>query len=154
VANQQYSFQSVWKLSAPRDEVWQVMTATPFSWDQWWPQLTNLRDVQTVPGLSGTSFSCTWRAPLGYKLDCHIVIGETIDAKRVSLNVNGDLRGQVVCALSDDGNHTRVEVDWQVETTAAWMNRLAPLLKPVFTWGHHAVMRSGQAGLQCYLAKR
>jgi hypothetical protein len=31
------------------------------------------------------------------------------------------------------------------------MNYLAPLLRPVFAYNHHAVMRSGERGLQRHL---
>ncbi|MGX7000533.1 hypothetical protein [Caballeronia sp. KNU42] len=43
--------------------------------------------------------------------------------------------------------HTVVRYEWCVHTTRAWMNALAPLLRPVFQWHHDAVMREGGAAL-------
>jgi len=40
-----------------------------------------------------------------------------------------------------------VRYDWCVRTNRAWMNALAPLLRPVFQWNHDAVMREGGAAL-------
>ena len=130
------------------------MTATPFSWDQWWPELDIVHIIELRPKLTGTSFDCTFRAPIGYKLHCGVIIGETIPSQRVVLHVQGDLRGTVICILHNDGDGTRVDVTWDVETTKPWMNYLNPVLRPAFVWGHHAVMRSGERGLRQFIATK
>lgn len=33
--------------------------------------------------------------------------------------------------------------DWNVSTTKAWMNLLAPLARPAFTWNHRILMHEG-----------
>ena len=40
---------------------------------------------------------------------------------------------------------------WEVDTAKRWMNALAPLLRPLFVWNHHAIMRAGEAGLRRHL---
>jgi hypothetical protein len=154
MTNQHYSFQSVWNIPESRAKVWQVMTSPPFSWDKWWPQLHDIRNMKVAADLEGTSFSCTWKAPLGYSLHSHITIGEAVKENQVKLHVNGDLLGVVTCILSAESGSTRVDIDWQVETTLRWMNRLTPVLRPVFLWGHHYVMRSGERGLRKHLQKQ
>jgi len=44
-----------------------------------------------------------------------------------------------------------VRYDWQVLTSRAWMNALAPILAPMFRWNHGEVMAEGARGLARYL---
>lgn len=130
------------------------MTAQPFSWDDWWPELHDLVIEKQTDDLEGTVFTCDWRAPLGYSLHCRIVISEVQAPLRVVLEVSGDLAGTVTCQLHTDAkNETRVQVDWRVQTVKPWMNHLAPGLRPLFVWGHHAVMRHGERGFKRHLAE-
>lgn len=105
------------------------------------------------PELSGTSFMCSWQAPLGYKLNCRIVVGEVTINQEFTLHVSGDLAGEAVCSLSEQDGATRVHIDWKVETTKAWMNLTAPLLSPLFVWAHHFVMNRGERGLRNHIAR-
>lgn len=107
--------------------------------------------MKVVNGLSGSSFSCTWRAPLGYRLKSDVVIDKINEPEQVMLQSDGDLRGTVTCQLLESNDQTHIEIDWHVETTKAWMNYLTPLLRPIFVYSHHAVMRGGERGLRAYL---
>ena len=42
---------------------------------------------------------------------------------------------------------TAVTYEWNVRTTKAWMNLLAPVARPVFAYNHDVVMRWGGEGL-------
>ncbi len=150
-SNRRYSFQSVWDIDQPPEKVWQVLTATPFSPPEWWPQLNDVHFLKRTPNLEGTVFTCTWQAPIGYRLRSHITLGPVEYLQRAMLYSEGDLLGTVTCLIRDKGDATHVDIDWQVETTKAWMNRLSFLLRPLFIWGHHAVMRSGERGLRRYM---
>ena len=44
--------------------------------------------------------------------------------------------------------------EWNVRTARAWMNRLAPVARPVFAWNHDVVMRQGADGLARLLDAR
>ena len=46
-----------------------------------------------------------------------------------------------------EGPATAVIHEWNVRTTRAWMNALAPVARPLFAWNHDAVMRQGAEGL-------
>jgi hypothetical protein len=146
-----YSFQSAWDIDAPRIEVWQALAATPFSWQDWWPELKDVRDTRITADLKGTSFSCSWQAPIGYRLRTDIILSDIEYLKTVTLQTDGDLIGTVTCHIKETAGRTHVDIDWQVDTTKAWMNRLAPLLKFFFIASHHAVMRSGERGLRRHL---
>ncbi len=110
--------------------------------------------MKLVEGLAGTTFSCRWRSPSGYYLNSDVTIGKLVALQQVTLHSAGDLQGTVTCHISEVSGVTCIAIDWQVETTKPWMNYLALLLKPFFIYNHHAVMRSGERGLQRYLSKK
>ena len=66
----------------------------------------------------------------------------------------GELAGLGRWTLQADGARTAVRYEWIVEVTKPWQRRLAPLLRPVFTWNHSVVMGWGYAGLAEKLAAR
>jgi len=66
----------------------------------------------------------------------------------------GELTGVGRWTLSDDRLTTRVRYDWEVATSRAWMNALAPLMAPMFRWNHGQVMAAGARGLARYLGVR
>ncbi len=43
---------------------------------------------------------------------------------------------------SADGG-TLVRYDWDIRTTRRWMNLLAPVARPAFSWNHAELMREG-----------
>jgi hypothetical protein len=49
---------------------------------------------------------------------------------------------------------TAVLYEWNVRTTKAWMNLMAPLLRSVFEWNHDWVMRRGGEGIAQLLGCR
>ena len=42
---------------------------------------------------------------------------------------------------------TAAVYEWNVRTARPWMNRLAPVARPLFAWNHDVVMRQGAEGL-------
>lgn len=133
--------------------MWHALTAMPFSWASWWPELTNLRAIETHPDMIGTRFSCTWRAPSGYRLHCDFTITGITPHQQIVLDSSGDLVGTSVWKLSDQAGATNIAIDWQAQTTKRWMNLLSFLLKPAFVYNHDAIMRSGERGLRRYLSE-
>ena len=59
----------------------------------------------------------------------------------------GELQGKGIWTFREDAGTTFVRYDWQVRTTKAWMNLLAPLARPLFAWNHDKVMAGGFEGL-------
>ena len=66
----------------------------------------------------------------------------------------GELNGMGRWTLSQEGLNTHVRYDWEVATSRAWMNTLAPILAPMFRWNHGEVMAEGARGLARYLGVR
>lgn len=134
--------------------MWAALTNKPFNWEEWWPQLQNVHDLAMKEMLVGSTFSCTWRAPMGYKLRTDIVIDQVVELKKVRLHSSGDLVGTVTCNLRRSDGSTHIDIDWQVDTNKSWMNHASHLLRPIFVYNHHAVMRSGARGLSEYLQSK
>lgn len=116
--------------------------------------MQNVHNLKMTKSLVGSTFSCTWRSPVGYKLKTNIKIDDVKHQKFVSLISTGDLDGSVTCTLAGDSDKTTIEIDWQVDTRRKWMNTLRPILKPIFIASHHKVMDSGLHGFNKYLASK
>jgi hypothetical protein len=69
-------------------------------------------------------------------------------------DATGELAGVGRWRLFEEGGLTAVVYDWNVGTTRAWMNLLAPLAKPAFKGNHDYVMRNGGRGLAELLGAR
>jgi hypothetical protein len=42
----------------------------------------------------------------------------------------------------------------KTQTTKRWMNFVSPLFEPLFRHNHHAIMRSGEQGLQQFMQNK
>ena len=56
--------------------------------------------------------------------------------------------------LFEEDGVTAVTYEWNVHTTRAWMNALAPIARPIFAVNHDFVMRNGGEGLARLLGTR
>ena len=95
----------------------------------------------------GAVIRYTWKGVLPYRLtfDAHTIYVEppvTLEA-----HATGELDGIGRWELATEGELTRVRYDWNVSTTKAWMNWLAPIAKPLFAWNHDVLMAQGGDGL-------
>ena len=59
----------------------------------------------------------------------------------------GELSGIGRWRLYEQGGVTAVVYEWNVATSKAWMNLLAPVARPVFEWNHDWVMKRGGEGI-------
>ena len=62
-------------------------------------------------------------------------------------DASGELSGVGRWRLFEQGSVTAVLYEWNVRTTRAWMNLLAPVARPIFAVNHDYVMRNGGHGL-------
>jgi uncharacterized protein YndB with AHSA1/START domain len=149
-----YRFLTTWLLDAPREAVFQALWDSE-SWPSWWHGVESVRTVE--PGDAegvGSLGRYVWKSRLPYRLefDSRIV---TVDRPRyMEGEVTGELEGRGRFRLFEENGLTSVLYEWDVATTAPWMNRLAPALRPVFAWNHDVVMRWGGEGLGRLLGAR
>jgi hypothetical protein len=62
-------------------------------------------------------------------------------------SARGELEGVGRWELKEMERFTRVTYDWQVRTTKSWMNLMAPLARPAFSWNHNVIMDEGGRAL-------
>ena len=144
-----YSFSSRWHLDASQKRVWALFeelleSEEPFVW---WPGMHSSRrggpDIHVVAG-----------SPVGYRLRFRLHDIVQMPIERVSLKSSGDLEGRATMELAPvDDSHSTIDVSWQVDVTRRWMRAAGPLLRPVFTVAHDAVMSAGERGLNAWLLR-
>lgn len=142
-----YEFVTIWRTKAPLDKVWNEVYYSE-RWPEWW------RGVEEVTELvKGDDFGVgsvrryTWKSTLPYRLTFET---ETVRVEPMSVIegiARGELDGRGIWNISSDGEYTTARYDWQVDTTKAWMNLIAPLARPLFKWNHDIVMGWGAKGL-------
>jgi hypothetical protein len=66
----------------------------------------------------------------------------------------GDLTGQGVWRLEQQGDVALVIYDWRVAADRPLFRRLAPVMRPLFAWNHRWAMAKGEAALKRELVRR
>ena len=136
-----YRFLTTWLLEAPIERVWDVLYDAR-RWPAWW------RGVQRVDVLDeGTLWRTAWRSALPYTLAFEFAIEREERPGLLVGRARGELAGLGTWRLYEGPNGTASTWDWEVATTAAWMNAFGPVARPVFAWNHHRIMRWGAEGL-------
>jgi hypothetical protein len=144
----EYSFVTRWSFKAPIERIWERI-ADAERWPEWWTYVKKVEalDLGAADG-KGRVLRMTWRTRLPYSL--------TFDIKTVRIDppcymegqAQGELVGSGIWRLRQVGDDTDVRYDWDVRTTKFWMNALAPIARPIFSWNHAGVMNAGEDGLR------
>lgn len=143
---------SHWRIDAPVHAVWGALTEPAF-WPYWWPYVRGVRTVR-AGGADGVGAirRIDWRTRLPYSLAIEVEVAESVRYQLLRGRSRGQLHGEGLWLLREDGGGTHVTYYWRVTPTTRWMRWLTPLLAPLFRWNHDAVMRAGEAGLRRHLA--
>jgi hypothetical protein len=111
-------------------------------WPEWW------RGVERVVTLEPDErYRIAWRSRIPYELEFEFTVRELDEPRSMSGEATGALAGTGHWRLFEQDGITAVTYEWNVSTTKAWMNRLAPLARPVFQYNHDVGMRGGGEGL-------
>jgi hypothetical protein len=94
----------------------------------------------------GRLWRFTWRSRLPYDLTFDSRVVRREPPHLLEGRAEGELIGVGRWRLYE-GPGTAVVYEWNVRTARAWMNRAAPVARPLFAWNHDAVMRQGANGL-------
>ena len=150
----EYRFLTTWLLDSDRERVWEAIYDQE-AWPSWWRGVEDV--VELRPGDDdglGSHSRLTWRSRLPYDL---VFEARTTKVERPHLleaEASGELAGQGRWRLYEADGTTAVLYEWNVHTTRPWMNLLAPLARPVFSWNHDWVMSRGGEGLARLLGCR
>ena len=154
-----YSFLTTWLLEAERERVWDAIWESE-RWPEWW------RGVESAERLAdgdadgiGQVGAYVWRSFLPYPVRFEITTTRVERPRLLEGTARGELEGVgrwrlFEHAAGDMPAVTAVVYEWDVATTKAWMNLLAPVARPVFKWNHDWVMRHGGTGLAGLLRAR
>lgn len=148
-----YRFLTDWRFNAPLDRVWHEIKAMD-RWSEWWPFVSRVELLKQGDADDlGSVRRITWKTALPYTLtfDSELVAIEPF--KRMEGRAFGELEGRGIWTFREDAGITQVNYDWQVMTTKAWMNVLAPVARPIFAWNHDKVMAGGFEGLTRRLSR-
>jgi len=161
-----YNFLTTWLLEAPRERVFDAIHDQA-AWPRWWGEDGRgvTAAVELEPGPeggdgAGSLSKLTWRSKLPYDLDFEV---RTVRVERPCLlegAASGELTGRGLWRLYEERDEaggattTAAIYQWDVRTTRAWMNLLAPIARPVFAYNHDWVMARGGEGIANLLGCR
>jgi uncharacterized protein YndB with AHSA1/START domain len=150
----QYRFLTTWLLESPREPVWDAIFDQR-AWPTWWRGVREV--IELDPGAEdgvGSHSRMTWRSKLPYDLVFEARTRTVVKPYLIEADADGELTGEGRWRLFEHDGVTAVLYEWNVSTTKAWMNALAPALEPVFRKNHDWVMRSGGTGIAGLLGVR
>ena len=146
-----YSFLTTWLLQSPREPVWDAIYDEA-AWPEWWRGVEVAEEVRPGnPDGVGTISRMVWRSLLPYRVEFEVTATKVERFWLMEGQATGDLEGTGRWRLYEQDGVTAVLYEWDVITNKAWMNRMAPLLRPVFEWNHDWVMRRGGEGIAARL---
>ena len=150
----EYRFLTTWLLEADRERVWDAVYESE-RWPDWWRGVLETERLadgdRTGIGQVGRY---VWKSRLPYRLEF------TMRTTRVErpLVLEGEASGELVgigrWRFFEEDGVTAAVYEWNVHTTRAWMNLLAPIARPVFAVNHDYVMRNGGRGIAKLLGAR
>ena len=143
----EYSFLTTWLLEAEREQVWEAIYDSE-RWPQWWNGVLEAEKLEEGDDAGIGQFGrYIWKAKLPYRVEFFI---RTTKVERPFLlegDATGELAGIGRWRLFEQDGVTAAIYEWNVRTTKAWMNALAPVAGPVFKGNHDYVMRNGGVGI-------
>jgi hypothetical protein len=144
-----YHFLSSYTLTSSPEALWPALMEVrtwPSSW-KWLKRIDIVREATAEDGV-GAIYRNHVRAKTGYGFVYTTEIAEVDDLRRIDVLSAGDIvgRGRFLLSARPDGG-TDVSFAWLVETPKWWMNLLAPIARPAFTWNHDYLMSDFGKGL-------
>jgi len=149
-----YRFLTTWLLDSPREPVFEALYDQA-SWPSWWRGVEEA--VEVSPGNEGgvgTVARMVWKSLLPYWVEFEITTTRVERPILLQADVVGELTGVGRWRLFQADGATAVLYEWNVATTRAWMNALAPVARPIFEWNHDWVMARGGEGIANLLGCR
>jgi Polyketide cyclase / dehydrase and lipid transport len=149
-----YALVTQWHLAAAIDRVWDAIYAVE-SWPLWWKYVLAVEELEKGESSGvGAVRRYKWSSRLPYQLSFNMRSTVVQRPHLLEGEAAGELIGIGRWNLSSEALTTRVRYDWEVVTSRAWMNTLAPIMAPIFRWNHGQVMAEGARGLARYLGVR
>jgi uncharacterized protein YndB with AHSA1/START domain len=143
----EYRFLTTWLLEAPREPIWDAIYDSE-RWPEWWHGVLEADKIEEGDETGvGQYGRYVWKSKLPYKLEFFVRTTKVEKPHLLEGNAEGELAGIGRWRLFEQGGVTAALYEWNVRTTRAWMNLLAPAARPFFKVNHDYVMRNGGHGL-------
>jgi len=146
-----YHYISTWQLRAPIERVWTAISDLDHL-PAWYPAV---QEVQTLAPGDDQRVGARVRYVIKGRLPMRLVFEATIarvdPPREAELRAEGELAGTGRWLLDQDGEVTTARYLWDVRTTGPWMNLVAPVARPLFTWNSKGVMLEAGQGLARFL---
>jgi uncharacterized protein YndB with AHSA1/START domain/quercetin dioxygenase-like cupin family protein len=163
-ATRPYVFVDEWDVAAPPEAVFSAL-ADARTYPAWWRPV--YIDVESDgPAELGKESRQHFKGRLPYHLNTRSVITELDPPRRITAEVDGDLRGTGTWTLTPIGGvpttadvaveggppgrnpGTHVRFDWQVHADRRLLRLLTPVLRPLFRWNHNWAIARAMEGLE------
>ncbi|HEY5052759.1 MAG TPA: SRPBCC family protein [Solirubrobacterales bacterium] len=143
----EYRFLTTWLLDSPREPVWEAIYDQE-RWPSWWRGVEEAEELKAgEPNGVGTVSRLVWKSLLPYRVEFEVTTMRVEPMHLLEGHAVGELEGVGCWRLYEQNGATAVLYEWNVSTTKAWMNLMAPLLRPAFEWNHDWVMSRGGEGI-------
>ena len=146
-----YHYVSSWWLQAPIEQVWAALNDLEHL-PAWYGGVQEAREL--TPGDAqgvGRRVRYVIKGRLPLRLAFEATTTRSDPPREQHLQAEGELAGTGHWSLDQQGEVTTVRYRWDVRTTRPWMNLLAPLARPLFTWNSRGVMLQAGEGLARFL---
>jgi len=144
-----YHLTSEFRFTSPREAVWNRLLNLP-EWPSWWRWSKRMDEVQPPSGDQrlGGAYRHRVGSPLGYGFSYTGTVARVDPLRLLELASTGDLEGTARFVLTDavEGG-TELSFVWLAHTPRWWMNIMAPIARPMFTWNHDKLMTDFGRGL-------
>jgi uncharacterized protein YndB with AHSA1/START domain len=146
-----YAFLTTWLLESPCEPVWEAVYDQE-RWPQWWRGVEEAEPVRDgeANGI-GTVSRLVWKSLLPYRVEFEVTTTRIEPLRLLEADAVGELSGVGRWRFYEQDGVTAVLYEWNVATSKAWMNLLAPVARPVFEWNHDWVMARGGEGIAALL---
>jgi hypothetical protein len=148
MAANQYLLRSTWRVTAPPEEVCEILRDAA-SLPRWWSSV-----YLAVEAEAGDVWRVHSRGRLPYTLRWRFQATSCDGAKGFGLRAWGDLDGTGEWRLVERGGLTEVRFEWRVRADKPLLRRLSWLLKPLFAANHRWAMARGEEGLKSEILRR
>lgn len=156
MARNEYRFVTRWRLEAPREEVFSILTDSK-SLARWWPSVYRRVDQIAPPrgddGV-GKELHLLTQGWLPYRLRWGLRVIEYDPPSRLAFEASGDFVGSGRWTLADQGDATVVEYEWNVQANKPILRSLSPVLRPVFALNHRWAMARGLESIELEIERR
>jgi uncharacterized protein YndB with AHSA1/START domain/mannose-6-phosphate isomerase-like protein (cupin superfamily) len=150
-ASRPYLFVDEWDVAAPPEAVFDAL-ADARTYPRWWTPV--YIDVESEgPARLGAESRQHFKGRLPYHLHTRSVVTALEPPARITVEVDGDLRGRGTWTLTPTARGTHVRFDWQVHADRRLLRLLTPLLRPLFRWNHNWAIARAMEGLEPYAAR-